>query len=79
MTAQRVIASVEPLLSAHIKHAHRHGLDVITIPVGRAVTVMHELQHLRDTMRREQRAHPLDRLLKIPVDKNPTDGYYRTV
>ena len=55
MTAARVIASVEPLLSAHVKSARRHGLDEIRIPLARAVSVMHELQHLRDTIRREQR------------------------
>lgn len=55
MTAARVIASVEPLLSAHVKSARRHGLDEIRIPIGRAISVMHELQHLRDTLQREQR------------------------
>ena len=55
MTAARVIASVEPLLSAHVKNARRHGLDEIRIPLARAVSVIHELQHLRDTIRREQR------------------------
>lgn len=55
MTAARVIASVEPLLSAHVKSARRHGLDEIRIPIGRAISIMHELQHLRDTIRREQR------------------------
>lgn len=53
MTAQRVIASVEPLLATQIKMARRHGLDVITIPIGRAINVMQELQHLKDTQRRE--------------------------
>lgn len=55
MTAARLIASVEPLLSAHVKSARRHGLDEIRIPLARAVSVIHELQHLRDTLRREQR------------------------
>jgi len=64
MTAQRVIASVEPLLAAHIKQARRHGMTEIHIPLARAITVMHELQHLRDSVKREQRAimrdiHPL--------------------
>ena len=64
MTALRVIQSVEPLLSAHVNNARRHGLDEIRIPIGRAISVMHELQHLRDTLRREQRKpirdiHPL--------------------
>lgn len=55
MTALRVIASVEPLLATQLRAARRHGLDEITIPVGRVVTILHELQHLRDTMQREQR------------------------
>ena len=55
MTADRVIASVEPLLAAQIRLARRHGLDEIRIPIGRAIGVMHELQHLRDTERRERR------------------------
>jgi cell division protein ZapA (FtsZ GTPase activity inhibitor) len=63
MTAARVIASVEPLLAAHVKMARRHGLDEIRIPIARAIGVMHELQHLRDTVRREQRfrrdIHPI--------------------
>lgn len=55
MTALRVIQSVEPLLSTQLRAARRHRLDEITIPVGRVVTILHELQHLRDTMQREQR------------------------
>lgn len=58
MTAARVIASVEPLLAAHVKMARRHGLDEIRIPLARAIGVMHELQHLRDTVRRERRPVP---------------------
>lgn len=53
MTAQRVIAAVEPLLAFQIKQAKRHGLDEITIPLGRAINIMHDLQHLKDTQRRE--------------------------
>jgi hypothetical protein len=63
MTAARVIASVEPLLAAHVKMARRHGLDEIRIPLARAIGVMHELQHLRDSDRRAQRfrrdIHPI--------------------
>jgi hypothetical protein len=55
MTALRVIASVEPLLATQLRAARRHGLDEITIPVGRAVNIMRELQYLRDTLQREQR------------------------
>ena len=55
MTALRVIQSVEPLLATQLRAARRHGLDEIRIPIGRAISVMHELQHLRDTLRREQR------------------------
>lgn len=55
MTAERVIASVEPLLAAHIKMAKRHGLESINIPLARAISVMHELQHLRDSIRKEHR------------------------
>lgn len=54
MTAQRVIAEVEPLLAFQIKQARRIGADVITIPIGRAINVMHQLQHLKDTQRRER-------------------------
>lgn len=60
MTAARVIASVEPLLAAQIRLARRCGADEIRIPIGRAVSVMHELQHLRDTERRERRPVPRD-------------------
>lgn len=64
MTALRVIQSVEPLLATQLRAARRHGLDEITIPVGRAVNIMRELQYLRDTLQREQRPtmrdiHPL--------------------
>lgn len=55
MTAQRVIASVEPLLATQIKAARRNGFDVITIPIGRAINVMQELRLLQDTIRREHR------------------------
>ena len=55
MTAARVIASVEPLLQVAIKHARCVGTDEVRIPIGRAISVMHQLQHLRDTIRREQR------------------------
>ncbi|NBW08671.1 MAG: hypothetical protein EBR82_11660 [Caulobacteraceae bacterium] len=60
MTAARVIASVEPLLAAQIRLARRCGADEIRIPIGRAIGVMHELQHLRDTERRERRPVPRD-------------------
>lgn len=53
MKAERVIASVEPLLQVAIKHARCVGAEEIRIPIGRAISVMHELQHLRDTVRRE--------------------------
>lgn len=55
MTAQRVINSVEPLLACQIKQARKYGWEEITIPIGRAISVMHDLQHLRDTVRRENR------------------------
>jgi hypothetical protein len=54
MTAQRVIAAVEPLLSFQIKQARQYGLDEIRIPLGRAITIMQDLQHLKDTTRRER-------------------------
>lgn len=53
MKTERVIAAVEPLLQVAIKHARCVGADEIRIPIGRAISVMHELQHLRDTIRRE--------------------------
>jgi hypothetical protein len=63
MTAARVIAAVEPLLATQIKHARRNGLDVITIPIGRAINVMHDLQLIRDS---EQRQHHMKMLGKEP-------------
>jgi len=53
MKAERVIAAVEPLLQVAIKHARCVGAEEIRIPIGRAITIMHELQLLRDTIRRE--------------------------
>jgi cell division protein ZapA (FtsZ GTPase activity inhibitor) len=64
MTAQRVIAAVEPLLDFQIKQARRHGLDEITIPLGRAINIMHDLQHLKDTVKRERQV--------LSVRKEPT-------
>jgi hypothetical protein len=54
MTAQRVIASVEPLLASQIKQARRNGFDEITIPLGRAINIMQDLQLLKDTQKRER-------------------------
>jgi hypothetical protein len=54
MTAQRVIAAVEPLLATQIKQAKKFSFDEITIPLGRAISIMHDLQHLKDTQRRER-------------------------
>jgi hypothetical protein len=54
MTAQRVIAAVAPLLECQIRQAKRNGFDEIRIPLGRAITIMNDLQHLKDTTKRER-------------------------